>query len=225
MSHLPEQPEPPLLELVPGAVLGLLALGQRAAARGVSATAAMAAPLARVVARQALVRDALARLRSQVAGWNQFGSEEMRRWQQAATRLMDQVVPVVARSILERIDLNEVVDQVDLDAVTARIDLNALAKQIDVDQVVERVDLVAIAQRVLDGLDLPAIARGVIDELELSEIIRESTGTVTVEAVDALRLGGMTADRMVSRVIDRLLMRKTEREPAALNEAPDDGQR
>jgi hypothetical protein len=221
MSQRLEQPEPPLLELVPGAMLGLLVLGQRAAARGVSATAAIVAPVAGVVTRQAMVRDVLDRIRSRLAGWNLTGSEEMRRWQQAATRLMDQVVPVVARAILERVDLNEVVDQVDLDAVTARIDLNALAKEIDVDQVVERVDLVAIAQRVLDALDLAAIARDVIDDLELTEIIRESTGTVTVEAVDALRLGGMTADRMVSRVVDRLLMRKTEREPAALNEAGD----
>src|SRR5438034_123703 len=73
--------------------------------------------------------------------------------------------------------------------------------------------LVALARNVLDGLDLAGVARGVIDELDLTELIRESTGTVTVEAVDALRLGGMSADRMVSRVVDRLLMRKGERAP------------
>jgi hypothetical protein len=65
-----------------------------------------------------------------------------------------------------------------------------------------------MAEGVLDQLDLTAIAERVINELELSELIRESTGTVTVDAVDALRSGGMQADRLVSRVIGRILMRR-----------------
>jgi hypothetical protein len=135
-----------------------------------------------------------------------------------ATRIVDRVDidAIVDRvdieRVLSRVDLNEIAGRLDVDAVAARLDLERVIGRLDLaavaQGVIDQLDLAAIAQRVIDQLDLAAIAEGVINELELSEIIRESTGTVTVDAVDALRVGGMQADRLVTRVVDRLLMRR-----------------
>jgi hypothetical protein len=208
MSQAPEHPEPSVASLLPGAMVGLLAAARRSTARAISASADRL-PLTRAAVRYAFERGPLKGLRSSLEEWSLAGSQELGRMQALAEDLADELVPALARAILQRVDLNEAISR------------------IDVERVVSKVDLVALARNVLDGLDLAGIARGVIDELDLTELIRESTGTVTVEAVDALRLGGMSADRMVSRVVDRLLMRKGERAPngAVATSSAGDGHR
>ena len=69
-------------------------------------------------------------------------------------------------------------------------------------------DLDAIVARV----DLPGLTEQVIDEVDLGEIIRESSSTMATETVDALRAQGMRVDGLVSRVVDRILLRQGERQ-------------
>jgi hypothetical protein len=208
---------------VPRAVVGLLVLTGRASVRGISFTARTIAPLARAIIPRSLVRGPLENLRGRLSQLDRLGADQIRRWEEALRRLADDLVPAVARELLDRLDLDEIVDRVDLNEIAGEIDVNMIAAQVDVEAIVAKVDLTKLAQQVIDSLDLAGIARGVINELELSEIIRESTGTVTVEAVDALRLGGMSADRVVSRVMDRLLLRKTGRNHAAASPNGDGG--
>ncbi len=40
-----------------------------------------------------------------------------------------------------------------------RVDLNAIAADFDVDAILARVDLIGLANQVIDGVDLPAIIR------------------------------------------------------------------
>lgn len=58
----------------------------------------------------------------------------------------------------------------------------------------DNVDLVVIANRIVDGIDLP-------------DIIRESTGSMSSEAVAGVRTQGMRADDAVSGIVDRVLRR------------------
>jgi hypothetical protein len=124
--------------------------------------------------------------------------------------------------ILERIDLNDVIERVDLDrivrgidvqaivdripldAVVARVDLNQVAARIDVDEIVAKVDVEAIVQRI----DVVGLAREVIDEIDLPAIIRESSGAMAGETVEGIRLQSMDADRLVARVVDKVLRRR-----------------
>jgi hypothetical protein len=124
-------------------------------------------------------------------------------------RIVDRVD--VAR-ILDRIDLQAIVDRIDVDAVAAKLDLDAVAARLDVEAVVRRIDVAALAQDVLDRLDLASIALRVIDEIDLPQIVRESTGTMANETVEGIRAQGMSADRAVSRIVDRLLGREGGRE-------------
>jgi hypothetical protein len=87
---------------------------------------------------------------------------------------------------------------VDLDAIAARIDLDAIAARIDLNAIVA-------------SLDLAGLTEQVIDEVDLGEIIRESSGSMATETVDALRVQGMRGDQLVSRLVDRVLLRKGER--------------
>ena len=111
-------------------------------------------------------------------------------------------------AIVERIDVGAIVERVDVDAIAGRIDLDAVASRIDLDAIVARVDLDAIVSRI----DLAGLTEQVIDEVDLGEIIRESSSTMATETVDALRAQGMRVDGLVSRVVDRILLRQGERQ-------------
>ncbi len=149
-------------------------------------------------------------------------------------RVLDAVLDQLDLTALvrERVDLDDVVDGVDLDAIVARVDvqgiaegldLDAIATHIDVNRVAERIDLNRIAagidvdavaerldvEQVLARLDLAAIAREVIDEIDLPEIIRDSTGAMASETVRGVRIQGIEADRAVERFVDRMIRRKT----------------
>ncbi|WP_068154908.1 hypothetical protein [Rhodococcus phenolicus] len=112
--------------------------------------------------------------------------------------------------IAERVDIDRILDRVDIDGIAARLDLapildrvdvDAVAARVDVDAVIGRVDLIGLAGTVIEGVDLPAI-------------IRESTGTMSTEAVQGVRSQGMRADDAVSGFVGRMFGRQPEnREP------------
>lgn len=124
-------------------------------------------------------------------------------------------------AVVASLDLDAIVSHIDLDAVVSRIDIDAIVARIDVDAIVARVDVQAIADRV----DMAALTRKVMDEVDFREIIRESSGTMTRETVDAIRYQGMNADRLVSRIVDRILLRRDGRNMTLTTQAgrPADG--
>ena len=93
-------------------------------------------------------------------------------------------------------------------AVVREVDLDAVVERIDLDRVVERLDVDAIVTRV----DFEKVARQLLEQVDIEEIIRESSSGLADETVDSLRVRGMHADRMVSRVADRLMRRRAERQ-------------
>jgi hypothetical protein len=106
-------------------------------------------------------------------------------------------------AVVDRVDLqrltNDVIDNVDIDAIAARLDLDAIAARLDIDAIVDRVDLARVTQQVLD-------------EVDVGLIVRESSGAMAAETVDAVRYQGMRADRFLSRVVDRVLQRAEGRD-------------
>jgi hypothetical protein len=101
----------------------------------------------------------------------------------------------VVRAALGPLDLTHI--------VRARVDMNALVDEIDVDRIVARVDIDSLVERV----DIAGLIQEVLDEIDLPSLIRESTGTITSDAIEEARYVSLDADRMVARVIDRLLRR------------------
>ena len=78
--------------------------------------------------------------------------------------------------------------------VIAQLDFARIVNQIPIEDIVGNMDIEAIVRRI-----------------DLAGVMRESTVTLTGEAVDGLREQGMTLDTFAGRVVDRLLFRKRPR--------------
>jgi hypothetical protein len=134
---------------------------------------------------------------------------------------LDEIVARVdLNAIVQRLDLNAVVDRLSIDEIADRIDVDRIVSKVDLDRVVSRVDLDAVAARldieaIVGRLDLGAIAQEVIDEIDLTAIIGEAMGSVTNETVGGIRVRSMDADRAISRLVDRILQRRTDRDADA----------
>jgi hypothetical protein len=196
-------PGPPgMLRQLPAAALGL---GLEAQRRSLHAAAAFGDRIPPPV--WAMTRPAVAIARAPLAaawrrfdldGWAARGRAEQRRNQHAAAETARALVRELTAAVLA---------EVDLDQITERIDVDAIVSRVDIDEIVARVDIGAIVSRV----DLPGLTEQVMDEVDVGEIIRESSGTMAAETVDALRDQGMRADHLVNRIVDRVLGRKDER--------------
>ena len=212
---------------IAGAGLGAAVTAARAAASVASSAADAVGPMLSWAANPVLRKDATdtaaeaARLLN--GQWKATQAETVA----AATAFLTVLVPEITKAVLdqidldrivrERVDVNAIVDRVDLDRLIARLDVDAIVSRVDVDQVADRVDVGAM----VDRLDLAAITQDVVDEIDLPAIIRESSGAMASETVQAVRVQGMNADRAVSRVIDQML-RRTDRDLEAPGEPEDD---
>ena len=168
------------------------------------------------------------------------GSTQLQRSGRDLSALLDRAVPVLLEEVLRRSELTSlIIRYVDLDAVAARLDVDAVAARLDLDAVLDRVDVDAVARRldieavldrldltevvlrrvsldilvqaVLDRVDLAGLAEQVIEEVDLPELIRESSGTMASGTVRDARMQGIAADQAVSRVRDRLRLRRGSR--------------
>lgn len=187
--------------------LGSLALGASAVRRAAITCEDVLGPAMNAALRPPLVNPRLHPERL-LRDLSERGRAQRAATVQHAKALARDLVPPIAAAVLDELDLTAIVlDRVDLDAIAARLDLNRIAENIDVDRVAERVDLEAI----LDRLDIVALALWIIDGIDLPGIIRESTSSVASEAMRSLRMQSIEADQVVSRVVDRILMRRRAR--------------
>jgi hypothetical protein len=218
-SRSSELPEP--LRQLPGAALGL---GLEAQRRSLDVAAALGTwlwpPLRAVAGPVVTVAGAplgAAWRRLHLEGWVARGLAEQRRNRQAAASAARALIGAVAVAVLDEVDLDGVVARVNLDRVVDRLDLDHIAERLDVDAIAARIDLDAVIDRVdvdavVARVDLAGLTEQVMNEIDIGEIIRESSGTMTTETVDALRVQGMRADRLLSRAVDRVLGRRDERQ-------------
>jgi hypothetical protein len=231
LAGAPKAPDPliDVPRLLAAAALGLAVEVQR---RSLDATGAVVArfrsplgTLARPAAAFARGSVAVARHHLDLDGWAARGLAEQRRAQEAAARAVRAVIAALAAAVLDEIDLDRIIERIDIDAIAARIDLDGIVERIDIDAIAARIDLDAVVARVDIGavvarVDLPRLTEQVIDEVDLGEIIRESSSTMATETVDALRVQGMRADGLVSRIVDRVLLRQGQRQTGPLPEEP-----
>jgi hypothetical protein len=236
-----------LARLLAAAALGLALETQRRSMDAAVAVAGRAQGPLGLLARPALALArgsvAVARHHLGLDDWAARGLAGQRRAQEVAARAVRTLIAALAAAVLDEVDVDRVVARVDLQRIVERIDLNQIAARIDLDAIIERIDIDAIAGRIdLDAIasrldldavvarvdieailarvDLPGLTEQVIDEVDLGEIIRESSSTMASETVDALRVQGMRVDGLVSRVVDRILLREEPRQTGPLGQEP-----
>ncbi|PHX61501.1 MAG: hypothetical protein CK552_00220 [Actinobacteria bacterium] len=103
---------------------------------------------------------------------------------------LDRLVPIAVNVVVDRIDLTQIVlDRVDIDAIVARANM---------DGIIDRVPMVEIANYIIDEIDLP-------------KIIRESTGGIATDAVNAARLQSLSLDEFINKISDSIIFRRKKR--------------
>jgi hypothetical protein len=230
--------------IVVGGVNGIVAVSRRVGVVG--------APVVRVVLRPPLVPAAW-----QPGTWltalSRRGAEQRALAEDAFSRLLDVLVPIVLVEVLQRIDLTTVVKQyvdldavvagVDLDAVAARIDVDAVAGRLDVLAVVNRIDLTALVQERVDldaivgGVDLDAVAarldvEAIIKRLDLGAIAEEVIAAIDLPEIIRESTGSMASETVrgarmqgiaADEAVGRAVDRLLLRRGRRSTQAPSDG--
>jgi hypothetical protein len=223
------------LPVIAGAAIGAAAQAGALAVRAGLTAVRTTGGLASVVVGSLVGADRARWLQDRLAGVDERGQRERDEAELAATSFADVLVPAIVDAVADHLDLTALVaDRVDLDAVVVRLDVDRVVDRVDlqraidrisIDEIAARLDVDAVAARldiqaVVDRMDIMGIAQGVIEGLDIPELIRESTGAMSAETVDTIRLRGMDADRFIARVMDRVLSRKGDDDsPAAPNGA------
>jgi hypothetical protein len=95
-----------------------------------------------------------------------------------------------------------ILDELDLNAlVSERVDIDALAADLDIEAVINRVDLIALADKVIQGVDLPAIIRDSTNSMT-AEVMTD----VRTQGERADDLVAGMVDRMLGRGRDNRML-------------------
>ncbi len=129
--------------------------------------------------------------------------------QAVAERAVELVVSALdVNALLDRVDLNGVLDQVEIERVLDRVDLNAVLDQVDIERVLDRIDL----DRLLGQVDMNTIVERIdidalVEQTDLGAIIARSSSGVASDALDVVRSQTVGLDEFIARWIGRLRRR------------------
>jgi hypothetical protein len=196
-----------IARLVPSACFGAARATQHVAFRFIGAGARTSASVANVMLNVPPMRRPVAFVEARVQGLAAYGDEQRR------------ADSVRAHSLLTRAEgalsvvMRHAVDLLPIDAILARVDVNALVGSIDLNAILDRVDMNALLER----LDLPALINGVLQDIDLGDLIQESTSNIATDVRDAVRLESHSADDLLARIVDKVLLRRRPRDLATPN--------
>jgi hypothetical protein len=213
--------EPTLLREMARAATGMALVAEERAVNVAEAMELGAQRAVEVGGQMPIVRDALVGFSSFLGRWSARADLEQARRRAETTDFLARMIPAVVDAMIERVDigaivqrvpLSEILGAVDIDALLEQVDLDAILAHVDVDGLIQRVDVDGLMTRVdvaalLNRIDLASIVGEVLDEVDIGSIVRESTGSITGDAVDGARVTAMRVDTFVGRVADRVLLR------------------
>jgi hypothetical protein len=221
-------PVPAVVRHVPGALVGAGLAAQRrlldASARVERTVGAVAATVARAPFVGAPVRAT----EHYLERWSDAASEEQARNRALVAEFVRRLAPELATAVVQQLDVDTLVAQLPIDSIVAGVDIDALLERVDVERIIERVDVERIVERVdvnaivgrvdvqaiMQRVDIAPMADEIISEVDIGAIVRQSTGSITGDAVDSGRLTAMRIDGFLDRVIDKVMLRKHGRELA-----------
>ena len=184
-----------------GAALGLAMEAERRAVRAAEAMVAAGSTAARGVSQLPVVKGPTSRFEAWLVRWNAHGRVEQRRNQAEADVVLRRTIKQVVDAVLDRLDFVDII------------------QRIPMDEIVESIDLESIMQK----MDLGSVVSVAMKEIDLGGLIRESTEGVTAEAVDVVRSQTVKSDVFVSRIVDRVMFRKTPRDLSLSEPSAPDG--
>jgi hypothetical protein len=185
-----------------GAALGLAMEAERRAVRAAEAVVSAGSTAARGMSQLPVVKGPTSRFESWLVRWNAHARVEQRRNQAEADAVLRRAIKQVVDAVLDRLDFVDII------------------QRIPMDEIVESIDLEAIMHK----MDLGSIVGVAMKDIDIGGIIRESTEGVTAEAVDVVRSQTVKSDVFVSRIVDRVMFRKTPRDLSLPEPSTPDGE-
>jgi hypothetical protein len=225
---------PGVVRLVPGALLGAGLMAQRRMLDVSAQVEKGVAQVAGALARTPIVGAPVRATEEYLGRWSDVGEVEQARNRALVAEFVRRLAPELATAVINQLDMASLTDQLPIDAIVAGVDIDALLDRVDVEAIIERVDVEKIIDRVdvekiIDRVDVDAIvgrvdvsaimgrvdiapmANEIINEVDIGAIVRQSTGSITGDAIDGGRVTAMRLDGFVDRVVDRVLFRRKGR--------------
>jgi hypothetical protein len=239
---------PGVVRLVPGALMGAGLVAQRHMLDVSARVERRLAGVAGSLARAPIVGGPLRATEGYLERWSDVGEVEQARNRALVAEFVRRLAPELATAVIAQLDMNSLMGQLPIDAVVATVDIDALLDRVDVEGIIDRVDVEKIIDRVdvekiIDRVDVNAIvgrvdvqgimgkvdiapmAQEIIAEVDIGAIVRQSTGSITGDAIDSGRVTAMRLDGFSDRIVDRILFRRKPRnlelpgyDPAAFGE-------
>ena len=118
----------------------------------------------------------------------------------SVNQVTDKLVPTVINSI----DIDELISQVDINELVAQVDIDQLLERVDINRIIERVDIQALIKRI----DVAEVA----EQVRVGSIAVKGGEEVATGTLDLLRRQLASADIIVSKIARRILRREKETE-------------
>jgi hypothetical protein len=223
-----ERPPPGVARHVPGALVGAGLVAQRRLLDFSAQVERAVGAVAGAVAHAPLVGAPVRATEGYLERWSDVAEVEQARNRALVGEFVRRLAPELATAVVAQLDVDALVTQLPIDAIVAGVDIDALLDRVDVEGIIDRVDVEKIIERVdvnaivgrvdvqaiMQRVDIAPMADEIISEVDIGAIVRQSTGSITGDAVDGGRLTAMRIDGFVDRVVDRILLRRRTRELA-----------
>jgi hypothetical protein len=156
----PAEPEPAVLALIPGAVVGMAIEVERRASTVIDGVAARTSGIARAVSAPRVVQRALRPVEDALWHWNEVARQEQNRNQAQAAALIPVIVQQATENVIAQLDFVRIVQQVPVDDIVASLDIEGIVARIDLGGVIrestaglttEAVDAVRVRGIDVDG--------------------------------------------------------------------------
>jgi hypothetical protein len=208
------------LPVLAGAALGVTLEGGRWVLQTAAAFADGARPWLSFALSPRFVRHRVDDAWTALHTWDDRWQETRPRDEDAASAFVKGLVPEVVDAaldqidlthlVLERVDLERIIERIELDEVAGRIDIARILDRVDLDDVVRRVDI----QRIMDRVDLGALVERlpleeIVARIDVDEIVARLDVERIVERVDLNKVAErLDVDSMVARMdLDGMLAR------------------
>jgi hypothetical protein len=225
---------PGVMRLVPGALMGAGLVAQRRMLDVSARVERGVGQVAGTLARAPFVGAPVRATEGYLERWSDLGEVEQARNRALVTEFVRRLAPELATAVIAQLDMDSLMGQLPIDSIVARVNIDALLDnvnvegiidrvdvekiigRVDVEKIIERVDVNGIVGRVdvqgiMSKVDIAPMAQEIIAEVDIGAIVRQSTGSITGDAVDGGRLTAMRLDGFVDRIADRILFRHKAR--------------
>ncbi len=234
---------PGVVRLVPGALLGAGLVAQRRMLDVSAQVEKGVAQVAGVIARTPVVGAPVRATEQYLGRWSDVGEVEQARNRALVAEFVRRLAPELATAVINQLDMATLTEQLPIDTIVASVDIDSLLDRVDVEGIIDRVDVEKIidrvdvekiidrvdvdkivgrvdVQQIMGRVDIAPMAGEIMEVVDIGAIVRQSTGSITGDAVDGGRLTAMRLDSFVDRVVDRIMLRRRGRNLDVANYDP-----